>query len=64
MNQNQRIALAEKNLQVKDLGFKLNLHPNHVSNTLAGRCKCSSTRKKICEILEREENFLWPQENR
>lgn len=62
MNKNQRIALAEKELQIKDLSFKLNLHPNYVSNILAGRYRAEAARRKISEILEKPEEYLWPAE--
>ncbi len=61
MNKNQRIALAEKNLQVKDLGFLLNLHPTYLSGILAGRHKASMTRKKVADILGKSESYLWPE---
>ena len=62
MNKNQRIALAEKNLKIKDLGFKLNLHPTYVSAVLKGLYMSKKTRKNICNMLEKPESFLWPNE--
>ncbi len=64
MNKNQRIALAEKDLQVKDLGNRLNKHSGYITNVLAGRCKSPRLRKKICVILDKPESYLWPDENK
>ena len=60
MNRNQRIALAEKDLTVKELGYQLDRHSNHVSAVLSGRYKCPELRKKISEILGKSEDHLWP----
>jgi lambda repressor-like predicted transcriptional regulator len=60
MNKNQRIAMAEKDLKIKDLGFKLNLHPGYLSNVLAGRYKVPKTRSRIAKILGKDETYLWP----
>ena len=62
MNKNQRIALAEKDLQVKDLGNRLNKHSGYITNVLAGRCKSPKLRKKISDILGKPEDYLWPNE--
>lgn len=62
MNRNQRIALAEKDLYVKDIGNRLNLHSAYVTNVLSGRYKPVETRKKICQILEKSESYLWPED--
>ncbi len=64
MNKNQRIALAEKDLKVKDLGFKLNLHSGYLSNVLAGRYKVPKTRERIAKILGKSEVYLWPESQR
>ena len=61
MNKNQRIALAEKDIQVKELGFKLNLHPSYISSILGGHCKAPKTRKRIARILDKSEAYLWPE---
>jgi hypothetical protein len=60
MNRNQRIALAEKDLQVKDLAQLLDKHANYVSNVLSGRHKPAALRKEICNILAKPETHLWP----
>lgn len=62
MNKNQRIALAEKDLQVKDVGNFLGCHSGHMTNILSGRYKSPKIRKKICEILGKSESYLWPDE--
>jgi len=62
MNKNQKIALAEKDLTVKTLGFKLDLHPTYISFLLTGTLKPPKTRKRICEILEKPESYLWPKD--
>ena len=62
MNRNQKIAFAEKELKVKDIGFKLNLHPGYIGSVLSGKHKTPKVRKEICEILEKEESYLWPNE--
>lgn len=61
MNKNQKIAMAEKNLKVKDIGFLLDLHPVYISNVFAGRYKSPKTREKIAEILCKPEVYLWPE---
>ena len=61
MNKNQIIAMAEKGLKVKDLGFRLNRHPGYLSNVLSGRYKSPETRKNICKILDKPEHYLWPE---
>ena len=63
MNRNQKIALAEKDLAVKDLGNYLNMHSNYISGVLAGRYKSPELRKKISEILGKPEDYLWPNES-
>ena len=63
MNRNQRIALAERDLQIKDLGNQLNKHSNYISNVLSGRYKSPELRKKIAEILKKPVTYLWPDEN-
>lgn len=62
MNKNQRIALAQADLQVKDLGNMLDKNSVSITNCLSGRLKSPGLRKKICEILEKPENYLWPEE--
>jgi hypothetical protein len=62
MNKMQKIALAEKDLLVKDLGNILNKHHNYVSNVLSGRYMSPNLRKKIAEILEKSESSLWPKD--
>lgn len=62
MNRNQRIALAEKDLQVKDLGHLLDRHSGYISNVLSGHFKPIALRRKICELLEKEESYLWPED--
>jgi len=64
MNRNQRIALAEKDLQVKDIGNKLNKHSAYITNVLSGRFKPKKLREQICEILEKPESYLWPNESK
>lgn len=63
MNRNQRIALAEKDIQVKDLGNRLNKHSNYISNVLSGRYKPHKLRKEICNILNKPESYLWPDDH-
>ena len=63
MNKHQRIAMAEKDLKVKDLSGILNRTPQHVSNVLGGRFKCESLREKISQILEKPKSYLWPKQN-
>ena len=62
MNKNQKIALAEKELQIKDIGNLLNKHSNYISNILAGRYKSPKVRRQICEILGKPEEYIWPDE--
>ncbi len=62
MNRNQRIALAEKDLQVKDIGNRLDKHSAYITNVLSGRYRSPGLRKQICEILNKPENYLWPEE--
>ena len=62
MNHNQRVALAEKDLQVKDIGNKLDKHSAYITNVLSGRYKSPRLRKKISEILDKPEDYLWPEE--
>ena len=61
MNRNQRIALAEKDLQVKHLGQLLDKHPNYVSNVLSGRYPSPQLRKEIAKVLDKPEAYLWPE---
>ena len=63
MNRNQRVALAKKDLTVKELRHQLDRHPNHVTGVLAGRYKSFELRKKISEILGKSEDYLWPNES-
>lgn len=60
MNKNQKIALAEKDLQVKDVGNILNKHSNYISNIFSGRYQSPALRIEICKILEKPEEYLWP----
>jgi transcriptional regulator with XRE-family HTH domain len=62
MNQNQRIAMAEKDLSVRELSEKLNRTPQHISNVLGGRFKSFALRREIANILDRTENYLWPEQ--
>lgn len=62
MNQNQRIAMAEKDLQVKHLGQILDRHPNHISNVFNGRHRSPELRKKIAIVLDKPVSYLWPEE--
>jgi len=62
MNKNQKIALAEKELQIKDIGNILNKHSNYVGNVLSGRYKSSELRKKISNLLDKPESYLWPED--
>jgi len=64
MNHNQRLALAERDLMVKDLGHKLNKHCAYVTGVLSGRFKPPKLRRQIAEILEKPESFLWPEEEK
>lgn len=61
MNKNQKVAMAEKNLAVKDVGFLLNLHPAYLSGVFSGRYRSLAARKRICEILNKPESYLWPE---
>jgi len=61
MNHNQRIALAERDLMVKDLGNRLNKHSAYITNVLSGRFKPKKLRGQICEILGKPEEYLWPE---
>ena len=63
MNSNQRIALAQKRLSVKVLGHLLDRHPGYISGVLSGQYKSPNIRKKICQILGRSEDYLWPNED-
>jgi plasmid maintenance system antidote protein VapI len=63
VNKNQKIALAERDLQVKDLARILDKHANYISNVLSGRHKPPALRKKICSILGKSETHLWPTDN-
>jgi len=60
MNRNQRVALAEKDLMVKDIGNRLNMNSAYISNVLGGRFKPKELRIKIAEILDKPVDFLWP----
>lgn len=62
MNKNQRIALAEKEFSVKQLGQILNKHPGYVGNVLSGTYPSPQLRKKISKVLEKPESDLWPEE--
>ena len=62
MNRNQRIALAQADFQIKDLGVKLNRHSGYIGNVLAGRVKSPRLRKEISKILDKSESYLWPEE--
>jgi hypothetical protein len=62
MNRNQRIALAERDLQVKDIGNMLNKHSGYITNVLSGRYTPTKLRKEICDILKKPESYLWPEE--
>jgi hypothetical protein len=61
MKKNQRVALAEKNLKVKDLGVILDLHPGYISSVLAGHYKSQATRQNIAKVLGKPKSFLWPE---
>ena len=62
MNKNQRIALAEKELNVKQLGQTLNKHPGYVGNVLSEIYPSPQLRKKISKVLGKPESYLWPEE--
>lgn len=62
MNRNQKIALAEKDLNVNRLAHLVNLHPSYVTSIFSGRCKSPGARKKISEKLDKPEKILWPEE--
>jgi hypothetical protein len=61
MNKNQRIALAEKELQIKDIGNRLNKHSNYISNVFGGRYESPKLREKISKILGKPVSYLWPE---
>jgi len=61
MNKNQRIALAEKELQIKDIGNRLNKHSNYISSVFSGRYKSPKLREKISKILGKSVSHLWPE---
>ena len=63
MNRNQRIALAERDLRVKDLGFLLNKHPNYIASVLSGRYRSPELRKKLSNLLGKSEAYLWPEDD-
>lgn len=62
MNKNQRIALAEKELSVKQLGRILDKHPGYIGNVLSGIYPSPQLRKKISKVLEKPKSYLWPEE--
>lgn len=62
MNKNQRIALAEKDISVKQLGQTLNKHPGYVGSVLSGTYPSPQLRKEISKVLEKPESNLWPEE--
>ncbi len=62
MNRNQRIALAEKDLMVKDIGNYLNMNSAYITNVLSGRYKPKELRIKIAKILNKPVDFLWPKD--
>lgn len=61
MNKNQRIALAQADLQIKDIGNMLNKNSVSITNCFSGRLKSPGLRKSICEILQKPESYLWPE---
>ena len=61
MNRNQRIALAEKDLNVQKLATRVGFHPCYVTSILSGRFKSPGARKKIASELDKPENLLWPE---
>lgn len=61
MNKFQRMALAEKDLQVKDVGALLDRHSSYVSSVLSGKSPGAVLRGKISKILEKPESYLWPE---
>lgn len=61
MNKNQKIALAENNLLVRDLGSLLRKHPSYLSSVLSGKYKSPKTRKEIAHLLQKDESYLWPE---
>jgi hypothetical protein len=63
MNQRQRVALAQKNLMVKDIGNRLNMNSGYISIVLSGRAKPRKLRQKIAEILGKPVEYLWPEDN-
>jgi len=62
MNRNQRVALAEMDLQVKDIGNILGKNSVSITNCFSGRLKSPGLRRAISEILQKPENHLWPEE--
>jgi len=63
MNRHQKIALAEKDLQIKDIGNILNKHSNYISNIFSGRYRSPRLRKEISRILDKPESYLWPEDS-
>jgi hypothetical protein len=61
MNKNQKIALAENNLLVRDLGSILRKHPSYLSSVLSGKFRSPKARKEIAQVLQRDESYLWPE---
>jgi hypothetical protein len=64
VTRNQRIALAEADLLVRDVAILLGYHAGHITNVLSGRYKSPKLREKICKVLNKSEDFLWGDENR
>ena len=60
MNKNQKIALIETNLKLKDLAVLLDRHPGHLSAVFSGKYRAPETRKRIAQALGTSEAFLWP----
>jgi hypothetical protein len=60
MNRFQRMALAEKDLAVKDLATLLDKHASYISSVLSGKFPGEMLRGKISKILQKPETYLWP----
>ncbi|MDX9788800.1 MAG: hypothetical protein RBT11_18630 [Desulfobacterales bacterium] len=63
MNKFQRIALAERDLNIRKLSKILGRTEPHVSNVLAGRYKSYVLRERIALALGKTESHLWPKQD-
>jgi transcriptional regulator with XRE-family HTH domain len=60
MNRALRIALAEKDLTVKELAKEIGRHPGYVSSVLCGFTVSAPAREAISRALRLPIDHLWP----